>query len=51
MSLDARWLWCEAWCGSEAKDKAFIVDLCGDPFIHKGETKLDKYQRLEPDLF
>lgn len=50
-SLSPKWLWCEAWCDKKLQDKSYIIDLCGDPHLHIDENKLDKYQRLQPELY
>ena len=28
-----------------------LIDLSGDPNFYVGESKIDKYRRLKPDLF
>eukprot|EP00347_Sterkiella_histriomuscorum_P010383 403376512 len=50
-ALDSKWLWCEAWCEKGQQNQAYIIDLCGDPHVHIGEGKIQKYKRLEPEAF
>ncbi|EER06970.1 udp-glucose glycoprotein:glucosyltransferase, putative [Perkinsus marinus ATCC 50983] len=46
-SLPADWLWCETWCGEEAKETAKTIDLCQNPLTK--EPKTDMARRIIPE--
>ncbi|KAM6178250.1 UDP-glucose:glycoprotein glucosyltransferase 2 [Rhynchocyon petersi] len=46
-SLPQDWLWCEAWCDDESKQRAKTIDLCNNPKTE--EPKLKAAARIVPE--
>ncbi|KAF4675240.1 hypothetical protein FOL47_008079 [Perkinsus chesapeaki] len=46
-SLPADWLWCETWCGEEAKATAKTIDLCQNPLTKEPKTEMAR--RIIPE--